>query len=216
MKILAFELSTATYLLEIGRPAGQLPASRLIAETTDRYRFASAPQVPSPRLQDGIEFLHGEFDQLAIDKLAIYSDGFVVSCRSNTDHIDAFFNDFLAWLKADLGFNSSFSKSVNRSYESNLFIEANPAILKPLQALETLNGELGTYVKQNSGLEVQFEPLGFGLSTDRSRIPDLQPIPFRIERRLSTNFEFNQFLTGAPLKTDQHVALVTSLEQFLR
>jgi hypothetical protein len=214
MKLLAVENSSLTVLFQATKPSGQLYLPVAAATLTERYKFSGVPRSYQELSGERIDFKHGEFQGSALETLEIYSDGIVLKSRSNTDFLDAFFDDFCKFLANDLGLSLIRTHSIHRLYESILLVEVDPDVaLKPLQQIAELGRMIEGFLKENSGLEVSYEPFGWSLATDQTRIPALKPSVFKIERRLGADYSTNQFVTGAPLKTDQHLKLLERLEK---
>jgi hypothetical protein len=213
MKLLAVENSSLTVLFKATKPSGQLYLPAAAATLIGRYKFAGVPRSYQELSGERIEFKHGEFQGSALEELEIYSDGIVLKSRSNTDFLDAFFDDFCTFLTNDLGLALIQTHSINRIYESILLVEADPDVtLKPLNQIEELGRMIEGFLRDNSGLEVSYEPFGWALATDQTRNAALKPASFKIERRIGAEYSTNQFITGAPLKTEQHLKLLERLE----
>ena len=185
------------------------------AMLSHRYNFASYPSSYNDLSGDRIDFRHGEFEGSAIESLEIYSDGIVITSRSDTDFIDKFFADFCQWIDDDLGLSMIKTHSIDRVYESNLIVEAERNILMPLEELSKISQLIENDLKEISGLEVQFEPYGWTIAADQTHNPSLKPTAFRVERRLGIEFSMEQFATSAPLKTKQHLDVLEKLESLM-
>ena len=212
MKLLAIEGSRLTALFHVTRHQGQPYLPQSAAALVERYAFASAPSALADLTADRVDFQHGFFEGSAIDRLEVYKDGMSVTSASNTDLLDRFFADLMLWSKDELGFSVVPNRTADRIHESHLIIEADPAILEPLQSLTNLGKQLSELLRSNYGLKAEYQPLGYTLATEQAKSPDLKPVIFRVERRLDAEFKFNQFVCVASLRTSQHLDILEKLE----
>jgi hypothetical protein len=213
VKLLAIESSRLTKLFQVTRPKGQPYLPQAAASLVERYSFSGVPQSINELLADRVEFTHGHFEESAIERLEIYRDGVVISSQSDTKLLDAFLADLMQWFQEELGFTLVQNRRIDQMFESNLIVSASNSILKSIVRLEKVAGSIGKMVLSNCGLQLDFVPMGFTISDDPSRNPDLKPVVFRLERRLASEFQFNQFISVAPLRTSQHIELLGDIER---
>ena len=216
MKLLSIETSRVTELFQAARPQGQLYLPKVAAELVERYSFAGAPQSLAELTGNRIEFSHGVFEDTAIEKLEIYSDGVAISAKSNSNLIEAFLEDLVMWLEHDLAMTRVKSRSVTRFYDSEIIVELDPRVLNVLEPLSNVSTAVSNMILENTGLEVDYSALGFAFSCEQVSMKGMTPSSFRIERRLASEFKLNQFVAQAPLKTDQHLELLETIETAFR
>ena len=212
MKLISIESSRLTALFHMSRRSGQQYLPFLMAAIADRYKFAAFPNSAQELSVEPIVFQHGLFNGSAIGRLEIYHDGVSILSASNTDLLDEFLKDLLSWMNQEFGFSEFSSREVTRIHESVIWIESNPAILGPLRLLEPIQDRLAAMLRENYGLSLAYQPMGYTLVTDHLRSTDLKPIPYRLERRLAAAFSFNQFVASASLRTNQHLEILADLE----
>ena len=212
MKLLMIEDSHLTVLFQIARLKGQLFFPDAALMLGSRYSFSIYPKSYEELSVEKIEFKHGQFEDSAIESLQIYSDGIVISAKSDTDIIESFFSELCEWLKDSLEVSFVRSHFVEKIYDSTLVFQTDKNILKPLNGLIEIADTIQSNLKENSGLDVRFEPFGWVLSADSTQNPALKPTNLRIERRVGVEFSINQYISAAPLKTKQHLSLLEKLE----
>ena len=142
------------------------------------------------------EFRHGLFDSNAIETLDIYTDGLVVSSRSDTDFIDEFIADLVAWLKNEHGYSVVETHTVSKMYESTLLVETHRDVFQPFEAYAEILRMIEKALLDASGLEITYENFGLVLSADQTRNPALKSPPFRFERKEGIDFSRHQFFTS--------------------
>ena len=121
MELKTVDNSRVILLTQLHRPAGQLFLPMALEAIVNRYHFQKFPSPESCSFVS-LSFQQGVFDGVAIDEFAIYPDGVVVSSRSNTDDLDAFVDDLLAWARSDLGLIETGVGPRERHYESALVV----------------------------------------------------------------------------------------------
>ena len=178
----------------------------------ERYSFSSFPQSIDEMAKEPISFAHGLFNGAAIESFDIYSDGVIISSKSSTDVLDNFLADLNAWSKSKLGLDRVETHTISRLYESHVMVRTDKNILKPLSQLAEMSKLLSAGVKKASGQEVVFEPFGIALAPDSSKTVGLKPIAFRLERKAGIEFPMHFYLSSAPLRTKDHIALLQRLD----
>ncbi len=212
MKLIAIEESRLTSLFHTARLQGQTFLPHIAIALVERYSFSGAPKSFEELNANNVEFLHGLFEGIAIERLQVYEDGVVVSSRSDTEILDHFLEDLIKWIGDEYEITTYPNRKINRSYESNIVVEADEKVLAPLAGLSNVSEKVSSLIKANSGLDLSYMPVGFIFAADRTRNPDLQPVPFRFERRFAAEFSFNQFVSSAPLQTNQHIEILKAIE----
>lgn len=215
MNLLAIETCHLTALFQIARLKGQLFLPETALMLGSKYGFSTYPRSYEELSADKVEFKHGKFEDVAIEHLELYNDGVVISSRSDTDIIDLFFAEFCEWLKEDLEMSFIKTHSINKIYDSTIVFQTDKNIMEPLEALAEIANILQSDLKETSGLDVKYEPFGWALAADPARNPALKPISLRIERRLGIEFSLQHYISAAPLKTKQHLALLEKLESLV-
>ncbi|MCY4283708.1 MAG: hypothetical protein OXC25_13760 [Thiotrichales bacterium] len=213
MKLLAIEMSRVTALFRLTRRSGQPYMPHIVAQVEERYRFGSAPHSIEELGGNRAEFGHGLFNGNAIEALEIYNDGIIVTSRSDTNFIDEFIVDLTAWLESEHDYCMIETHTVSKMYESILLVETDRDIFQPLDTYSKIFRMIEKALQDSCGLEIAYQNFGFALSADQTRNSALKPIPFRFERKEGIDFSRHNFFTTAPLKTKQHLEILSRLEQ---
>jgi hypothetical protein len=167
--------------------------------------------------QKGVKFTGGEvaLSENSRDKigvaLTIYNDGTVVETTTSTDDADLF-TDHVATRLAKEG-----------------YIQYSPGLVRKRQ----YSSEIEAYPDSNLLLLSKLEPFCRALTeaiypsqpgafvTPSSLLFDADPtspgkqIPFKFERRLGVPFSENLYYSHAPLRTQQHIEMLSLLESAL-
>jgi hypothetical protein len=216
MKLLSIDSTRMTELFQARRADSQPNLPQLAAALAERYSFIGSPTSLAELTDNHIEFSHGVFENGSIEKLDVYNDGVVISARATSDFVEAFLNDFMHWIQEDLGMEVWTSRGVTRLYDSELVVELDPSVMNVLEQLNGISRKLSTMIAENCGMNIDYHALGFGYSCDQALSRGHVPSSFRLERRLASEFQLNQFISIAPLKTSQHLELLESIESAAR
>jgi hypothetical protein len=197
------------------RPKGQLFRPLAAAGLAKRYSFHNGPRSLEELTANPTTFRHGLFDDTAIDELSIYNDGIVVGANSNTAVIDGFLDDLLEWLKVELGTVPSSETKPNRLYESVLIakLDINAAKIAPWAA--PLQKAISTAWASYDLPPTKIEPLSVRFAADPSVGGKPFPSVFTIERKNGLPFGDNVYFCQAPLRTDDHLAILDKCELLL-
>ena len=213
MRLLAIEMSRITALFRMTRPRGQPYLPHIVDQVARRYSFVGTPRSVEELVASKVEFTLGLFEGNSIEKLEVYNDGIIVTARSDTDCIDRFIDDCIAWLERDHGCSVVETHTVNKMYNSTLLVETDRDVFKPFEAYAEILRMIERALQKSSSLEVAYNNFGLALSADQTRNTALQPVPFRFERKEGIDFSRHQFYTTAPLKTKQHLEILERLDQ---
>lgn len=212
MEVIGYDTSSLTALFMAGRPQGQFPLIRSMGELVKRYSFAVVPkieQLDSPK----VEFRLGQFKDLGIESFSIYGDGVVITSKVSTDVLDDFLDDVCKWMESALGLRRIETHTINRSYESGLFVRSEAKLLRALDALAPIQEMIEKSVKSAMGLEAKFESFGISFAADHSLIPGMKPGMFRVERRAGLGFDTDYYVSTAPMRTADHLKILAKLEK---
>jgi hypothetical protein len=212
MKLLGFENTRLTELFLASRVEGQpyLPAA--ITQLVERYKFAEFPSKLGEGGAERASFKHGLFQGSAIETFDVYRDGIIVESKSPSDLLDAFINDICSWMADAIGLKRIETHAISKNYESHLVFESSAPLFKALDGLTTVSDFVANALKATTGLEAEFQAIGFGFAPDNSLISGMKPIPFRVERKAGVEFQMNYYYSSAPLTTAKHLAALERLE----
>jgi hypothetical protein len=212
VELIAVERSQLVNLFLARRLSGQLHAPAVNVAIVERYQFATHPRSIEEMTKEPISYGHGLFGDTAIEAFDIYSDGVVVSSKSDTEVLDAFMGDVLDWTKSAFGLDHIEIHTISKVYESNILFRSDPNLLDVLSPLMELSEAISDYLSKTSSLEARFLPFGLIFAADTSTIAGLKPAPFRVERKAGLEFSMNIYASTAPLRTRDHLALLRTLE----
>jgi hypothetical protein len=185
----------------------------LIRALQDRYGFAQVPHtLEEMNLQTGVNFLQGYWNDVLINKLSVYSNGFLVESKLDTDLMDNFLDHLLAWVLPQ--FEIEVEQTGVRAYVSQLEvampIDIGVAFKKFSDVGRLIASTLKKYGQiaddyQISSLKMHYDPVG---KTDTSR-------EFAFERRVAEPYSAGHYFSSAPLKTDDHLRILDLFEKAL-
>jgi hypothetical protein len=209
MEIIDYDVSQVIWLMNVFRPQGAPYAPEIAAKVVARYQFAKPPTLDDLG-GSNLKFQIGKFNDVQITEFGVYNDGVTVTGKCPTEILEGFVNDVLAFSEQELKFVPILEERNELHFESKLLVKCDadlgaflaPAATNPVQ--KALHDKLG----------VHFRPSGFVMDCDIAAIKSRRkPARFFIERRVGFKFEDNLFHCIAPLRTKDHLDLLSALER---
>ena len=199
-------------LCAISRPQGQLHLPTAIAAIEETFAFQIVPTDIVQSSSAGLEFFHGSFDDVGIDKLTVFPDGLLVQSGASTGLIQAFMDRFMRWMEEEFELQFVETHERHSLFESNIVFtsDRDPTAMgdRVVRLIELIESK----VNETSKLDCRYTTYGFRLHTDTNVIPGLKPIPFTVERRLGSDFSQNRYFSTAPLRSPDHIEILEHLE----
>ena len=185
------------------------------AKLAQRYSFAKYPSLEE-LLKATQSFSVGSFKGVQIQELSIYSDGVIVSSRSDTDVLDAFLDDLFAWVASELGIVPVVTNRPEKYYESTLVVKSETDLALATKPVKDVVDAFNR-IWRKKYFETDYATSGFLLHCDAHQFKGRRnPLHFGVERRLGVSFEENIFFSMAPLGTKDHLDFLARLENLAR
>ena len=194
----------------------------LIQAVKDRYRFVK-PDSITPNAP--IDFQAGKLsdrdmavsiEQFVISPIGNQATSLGASTRDSTDASDAFLDDVMKWIAQEYKIETK--EAYARSYFSQIEFLLPRSPGEHFSEFKQIGRAIGNLVK-GYGLEKcpSYEVSGFQMHFDVVQSKDLLPVPqpFSLERRAGARYDECKFFSQAPLKTQDHRALLEQIEQIL-
>lgn len=192
-----------------------------ITRIKERYGFIGVPtSIFELEVSDtqGLRFQHGKFVQdsrpVLIKSLEIYNNWVIATTESSTQDSDAFLSDMLAWLS---GTDFTVVTYSYVAYFSQLEVMLEASFGSAVSFLSSSMTKLGTLLSAYNNIgSIDIKMSGFSLNYDTTKRPDANWGGFTIERRTGHSYDENVYFTQAPLQTNDHIALLTEIENALK
>lgn len=208
-------------------PPGGIAFPSLIAALRDAYKFTIFPELAQgdiPLVQVapiGLGFQNGELEidgvRAAISQLQLFLNGIAVSSQS-TDLSDKILDNIIALLDGKFGFRLASSES-QRSYISQIVVHLDQSFEERIPHLRAIQDIIfdAMHPEEDEKPKLTAKRLSFG-SQIRTIMNPLQAnlMDFHIERRGGVPFSQNRYFSGAPLSTEEHIAVLEKIEQTLK
>jgi hypothetical protein len=218
MELLAVRLARAIVQLPTDEinPRGKAIIPDLTNALVERYGFLQYPQKAEDYdSEKGISFELGRWNDISIDMLKMFSNGFVVDTRSSTSDSLAFLEDALVWAadSFDLTFRPDMLNL--KTILSEITFRSETALNALNPAFHRVNAMLSEAVakitKQTLSYDVALLHLTFDQLTSK-----LTLAPFRVERLVETPYADNKYYSTAPVHTEDHFKLIEAFEAALK
>ena len=183
-----------------------------MAALANRYKFQKVPASFEEMQANPVTFMHGVCRNIAIEKFEIYNDGVIATSSSHTNEIDYFLDDFMSWSFDELGAVPSKFEPAQRRYESALVVKMNIQRDKILPWASVVQKSIRASFKSYGAPDVD---LGFGTARLIPPQNTRGVAPFLLEPRAGRPEETGLYFSAAPLKTQDHLDLLTQLERTL-
>jgi hypothetical protein len=210
MDLTSIELSRIIFLTQVNRPSGQLYLPDAVAKVVDRYSFVKSP---NPEQPVPYTFAMGKFQNSQIAELSVYNDGIIVSSASDTDLLDDFLDDLLAWAMKEFSLVSIPGAAPEKYYESSIIVKSTTDLSASLRPQNDVFPLLAGAAK-SANIEAEIRFSGALFDFDIADIKRKRK-PFRliIDRRVGMPFSANVFYSQAPFRTKDHFNVLKSLEE---
>lgn len=215
MQLKHIEVSRLVYLTTVRRDQGQIFLPAAAQALRERYFFQKTPSSYEELSESKITFEHGLFEGSAISEFSLHTDGLVVSARSSTDILEAFLADMLSWASERLQLVEVDLPNRATFFESRLIVHLDIARARLLPWAGAVQKRLSKSLTSYGMKPFEFGFGGAGLVVDQTKIAAPHPTAFRLEPRMGMPLDSNIYFSVAPLKTDDHVALLEELERSL-
>jgi hypothetical protein len=210
VELIVPDLSRIVYLTNFGRKDGGVFQPDLVQKVLQNYSFLKFPSVEDLQ-KESFMFGLGKFQGFQINELNVYNDGIIVSGKCNTNILEAFLAHLLEWVRNDFGLEELTILKPETHFESSLLVKAEKdltSIVSPPKRVANLIEKAMARVTEAEyqSTAIYFETDSAGLKTRR------RPNRFTLERRVGVPFAANVFYSQAPMRSDEHFALLQDLE----
>jgi hypothetical protein len=213
MKLLSIQNGHAIRFLNAEQGTPQLVYGMNVSKAFEKkYGFVEGPRtVKDFDLANGMTFLHGIFDgKVVIDKVKVYSNGIIAEAKADTVECVAFIMDVIEWAKNEIGLIMVPNTESPELYTSTLEVQMDCDLAKPFSYFDQIGKMVETMLGSYRMPARTYEVSGFQFG-DR----DSQNTPFKFERRTGHAFSENVYFSIAPLKTQDHLRLLETLESLI-
>jgi hypothetical protein len=175
---------------------------------------AASPQMlfqMSLTLQNGMATV-GE-RKILITRLDVFPDvSRIVVQTITTDEGDIVLDDISSVLEGACGFRN-LKEFATRQYLSNCIIQFEKSIEEYVSTLGAIQKIIGPALKAATGIdhEPQIERIGFAFDPMLLPASKAQTLGFVLERRIESPFSENRYLSGAPLRTNDHLQVLEQI-----
>jgi hypothetical protein len=212
MEIIDYGLCQIVNLVNVFRPQGTAYLPEVAAKVAVRYQFAKPPNIDD-LTKEIVKFQIGRFNDVQIAEFGLYNDGIIVNGKCPTEVLEEFLNDIFSFSEQELKFKKILEYRNELHFESIVTVKSDTdlaAFIAPRAA-----GLIGKTLKDKVG--IPYRPSGIVMDCDAGDVVASKirrkPTRLFIERKVGFEFKDNLFLCIAPLRTKDHLDLLTALER---
>ena len=215
MNVVDYQFAQVTRLSTITRKLGNPYFPFLSNLFKEKYGFTGLPDHSSEEsTRFAFEFRHGVFGDVTIDRLALYRSGIVANAASTVELVEHFVDDVVDLIRESLQTEELSSLPVVRLYDSHVVVESTIEFTRSFQLLQEVGSHISTLLNQYGTSAKQYQTAGIVLHSDEPDVGNFKTSKFTFERRIDTPFSANMFFSSAPLRTEDHINLLSEMERF--
>jgi hypothetical protein len=204
-------------VMEEIRPPSGVYMPDLFERVAERYAFVARPQNLAEAIANGAKFQHGRLAtpnrSMVVSEIGIFNDGLIVDA-TNTDDAEYIMEDLVTWASATFALRQPIT-IIPRRFTSVITIEFETPIERALKGLSTISEYMSEAFKHTYNEDIAANLLRLSLNADPLTIPPFRNTQFFIERRIQRPYIENRYQSGAPLRTEEHIALLENIERAL-
>jgi hypothetical protein len=197
-------------------PAGRAIAHDYLKGFIERYGFLKYPQKIEDMDEDkGIHFETGKWNNIGIERVALFSWGVVVDTNASTDTSEAILKDILDWGAEKFGTSNRPDLITRKAYLSELIFTSDISLNAINPKIQALSSKITDSISKHFHQQLDYEIGGIALHFDTRHSKQLFAA-FKVERLENTPYPDNKYYSGAQLPTKEHIALLNEFEAALR
>ena len=227
MKLTAVARAQSVYALAPNIFA-TVPVFDLVDALKAKYNFRHVPTGPeliNAAANQPATFLWGKrelngrsvtVESLQVQNFTNFATTVTVVTRTSTDDSDAVLSDLAEWIQSTFAVNAKPIFPIN--YLSHLEFELENSVAQKLSFFNPISDRITEHVKSYGFTACPpYQPTAVYLYFDNGILtnPPTLALPFSIDRRAGVPFEENKYFSQAPLKTHDHISVLTELDRLL-
>ena len=186
----------------------------VVQHITELFSFFESPQTADKlSLDEGLKFLMGRHQDRTIIKLELFASGIAVQACENTNKLTEVVLFITAELNQKFGVDFISAAPLEFAYASTLEFQADPAFSQFAGKFSEISSMINQKVAELGFISKGFDLGSIAFSADQQFVTPTALGMFKIERRINHNFDENIFYAEAPLKTNDHIEILKTLEK---
>lgn len=219
MNLIATETGRVLQLIVMEEvlPLSGIYMPNLYQQLAERYAFVGRPADYGDAIAKGAKFQHGRHitptRTILIKEIGIFNDGIIIDSL-NTDDAEYITEDFMEWVRTTFAFRER-KTTIQRQYTSVVTVEFDNPIESAIKSLMTMVECMATTYNLSYDNNIDLHLLRLSFNADPLSVPPLRNTQFYIERRVQRPYSENRYQSGAPLRTEDHIGLLETMEAAL-
>jgi hypothetical protein len=197
----------------------------LIAAFKQKYHFVKPDQPDTVAANAPVDFQAGKFEygsriigieQFFVAYVSNRGTSLGVSTRVSSDASEAFLEHAIQWAANEYGLDTT--EMFPRAYFSQVEFVLPKPLSQHFAELQQIGKAITAFGQRYGSNKCPlYEFGGFSMHFDVVKFFDLMPTPqpFAIERRVGATYDENKYFSQAPLRTQDHQAVLEQVEQIL-
>ena len=184
----------------------------MIRGLQDKYGFVEVPlTVAELDFTKGVTFLRGYYKGTIIEKLQIYQNGLLCEASADNSIGDEFMGEVLSWATTE--HKIPVRETGIKAFVSQLEVITSIDLTAVFPKIKAIGGLLAGALKSYGQPVPNFGINGIRMHYDSAAMPVPRPPEFIFERRAGQAYSTNEFFSSAPLRTKDHMHILSELEK---
>ncbi len=211
MKVQEILTGRSARILRLAHPKGGRQILPMIEKTAQRYHFTTSPSDLQKVLADqSLVFENGVFDDYMVKRVVVSDGVLICDVHATTTIADELAQDFYSWIIDEWGYRQKDDGYWAQAYASEIEFTLDPQTTPKLRAWMTLADKITKLVGDYGNEAAPYSLERISLAANPSSI-GVRTIPFAIEHRNNTPAHLGIWYSAAPLKTDDHLAVLREI-----
>lgn len=210
MELIGYEVCRIVYLTNVARPAGGVYLPELAGRVIQQYSFLKFPNADDLQ-KETQTFAIGKFRDVQINELSIYGDGIIVSARADTSLMEAFISELFT-IAGEFGLAQLDILEPEMHFESSVIVQSSKDLSSILSPKNDAASLVQSSLKRATG--AAYHPFAIHFDADLQEPKTRRrSVRFNLERRIGLPFSKNIYYSQAPMRSADHLSLLSKLEQ---
>lgn len=197
----------------------------LIEGVKQKYEFLKFPSLE--RANEAFDFQVGKLkhngrllkvDQFAVTYVGTEATSLAAASRTSSDDAEVFLDDVISWLAKEFDLDVSIRFASAYHSQAEFVLSEKARLSDHFKELSELGKGITNIIRGYGSTkcpEFELNTLAMHFDLTDTTLPKPIATPFSFERRVGTSYEENKYFSQAPLKTQDHKAVLERLEKIL-
>ena len=117
----------------------------------------------------------------------------------------------MSWAQEELEFRP-FVREPMKIYRSHITVRFDQPLSQMIKVFDRFSNALSNALEMHTEFSMPVDLIRIGMGVDQSKVGNLSPVPFSLERRIGISFDEEWYFSEAPFPSKTHISLLEELE----